>query len=134
NAFALLSAERGAAFQRRSRRGGNTSRTTSSGVTPPSWVRLVRTGTTVAAYRSADGTQWTPIGSATLNLGATVYVGIAVASHDASATTATMSHVSMNAQTLPSPQQQIDIGAPPIAGTATYQSGTYQITASGADI
>lgn len=134
NAFALVSAAHGAAFQRRARSGGDTSRTTSSGVAAPAWVRLVRSGTTVTAYWSSSGTSWTQIGSATLSLGANVYVGLAVASQTSSlSTTAQLSQVSM-AGPLPAPQQQADIGAPPIAGSASYQSGTYQITASGADI
>lgn len=45
----------------------------------PSWVRLVRQGNTVTAYRSADGQQWAKTGSETVELAETAYVGLAAA-------------------------------------------------------
>ncbi len=48
----------------------------------PRWVRLVRRGNTVIGYDSADGVQWEWLGTDTVELGATVYVGLAVTSHD----------------------------------------------------
>ncbi len=45
----------------------------------PYWVRLVRQGGTVTAYRSADGKQWTETGSETVDLAETAYVGLAAA-------------------------------------------------------
>ena len=40
----------------------------------------------------------------------------------------------VSAQTLPSPWASTDIGNPQVAGTSTYFSGTFTITASGSDI
>ena len=135
HAYALVSAENGAAFQRRLQAGGTTARSTDAGVAAPSWVRLVKAGGSVTAYRSADGTTWTRMGSATVALGDTAYVGLAVASSNATtSTTAALSQVTILPLSLPAGQQQMDIGAPALAGSGTFRLGTYQITASGADI
>jgi len=53
------------------------------GVSPqsPRWLRLTRAGDTIAGYESADGTQWTKVGTARLaGLPATVQVGLFAAS------------------------------------------------------
>ena len=47
----------------------------------PGWVRLVSTGDLFEAYRSADGASWTKIGSDSIGMGDTAYVGLAVTSH-----------------------------------------------------
>src|SRR5205814_9526531 len=44
-------------------------------------VKLVRSGSTFTGYRSDDGVTWTPAGSVTLSLNATIYVGLAVTAH-----------------------------------------------------
>src|SRR5262245_10130692 len=122
--YALVSAGRGVAFQRRLNTGGSSSNTYGPSVSAPYWVRLVRKGTTVTAYSSPNGTTWTTISSQTIGLGATAYVGIATTSHNASAsTTATVSQVSVNELALPAPQQAADIGAPTIAGSTSYSQG-----------
>ena len=54
------------------RRGGSQS--------APYWVRLTRVGQLFRSYRSADGTSWTLVGSETIAMSATVYVGLAVVS------------------------------------------------------
>ena len=51
------------------------------------WVRLAYTGDRFDAYRSADGVSWTSVGSDTIPMGDTVYVGLAVTSHNSSSTT-----------------------------------------------
>ncbi|MBF9069382.1 DUF1349 domain-containing protein [Streptacidiphilus fuscans] len=43
----------------------------------PQWLRLVRAGTTVTGYASADGTRWTEIGTASVS-GGTVQAGLFV--------------------------------------------------------
>jgi hypothetical protein len=60
---------------------GNTSTSKSgSGSVPNTWVRLVRSGNKVTAYKSADGTAWTEVGSLIADFPANCYVGLAVAS------------------------------------------------------
>jgi regulation of enolase protein 1 (concanavalin A-like superfamily) len=48
----------------------------------PLWLMLVRSGDLFASYWSSDGDNWTPIGSATVTMPATLMVGLAVTSHD----------------------------------------------------
>jgi hypothetical protein len=47
---------------------------------PPSWVRLIRSGSTFTGYSSYDGVVWTELGSVTIAMGTTVYLGLAVTS------------------------------------------------------
>mgnify|MGYP002135994834 CR=1 FL=1 len=67
---------------RRTTTGGSTSSSNSStGTVPNTWVRLVRSGTTITAYKSTDGTTWTSVGSSTnTTFASTCYIGLAVAS------------------------------------------------------
>ena len=67
---------------RRTTTGGSTTTTNSStGTVPNTWVRLVRSGTTITAYKSTNGTSWTTVGSTTnMTFAATCYIGLAVAS------------------------------------------------------
>jgi uncharacterized repeat protein (TIGR02543 family) len=67
---------------RRTTTGGNSSSTTSStGTVPNTWARLVRSGTTITAYKSTNGTTWTTVGSTTnTTFASTCYIGIAVGS------------------------------------------------------
>lgn len=49
----------------------------------PRWLRLTRAGETVTGYESGDGTDWTPVGTVTIDdLPPTVEVGLFVASPD----------------------------------------------------
>jgi hypothetical protein len=89
---------KGLAFQRRPVGGGLSSHTSGGVGVPPAWLKLTRAGSTVTAYRSADGVAWTLVGSDTVALGTTIYVGLVVSSHDNLAlATATFDHVSIAA-------------------------------------
>lgn len=80
--------------QRRTATGGTTASTKAAGLTAPYWVKLVRTGSTFVASRSPDGVTWTTMNTATVTMGANVYIGLAVTSHDNTTTcTATMDNV-----------------------------------------
>lgn len=60
---------------------GNTSTSTSgSGIVPATWVRLVRSGERITAYKSPDGSTWTEIGSLVAALPENCYAGLAVSS------------------------------------------------------
>ena len=48
----------------------------------PTWLRLTRSGNSVTASTSSDGVTFTPVSTQTLTLQSTVFVGMAVASHD----------------------------------------------------
>ena len=133
--FALVSAAKGVAFQPRLSDGAVSINTAGPVVSAPYWVRLLRQGTTVTSYSSADGTTWSTLATRTVALGATAYVGIATTSHNSSsATTATISQLSITSLSLPVPQQVADIGSPAITGSTSYRQGVYSIHAGGADI
>jgi regulation of enolase protein 1 (concanavalin A-like superfamily)/endonuclease/exonuclease/phosphatase family metal-dependent hydrolase len=66
-------------FMRRGAAGGNTT-FIATGAGP--WVRLSRSGNTVTAMTSADGSIWAPIGSVTVSMSSTIEIGLAVTSHD----------------------------------------------------
>ena len=85
--MAMTSAERGHGFQRRIDPGGYSEHTHSGDGPAPVWLRLVRTGSVFRAYRSADGNNWTSMGSDTIPMGATVFAGVAVTSHNPSSAT-----------------------------------------------
>jgi fibronectin type 3 domain-containing protein/regulation of enolase protein 1 (concanavalin A-like superfamily) len=68
-------------WMRRTTTGGNVSNTnSSSGTAPNIWVRLVRVGNTITASKSTNGTSWTTIGSATVTMASSCYIGLAVSS------------------------------------------------------
>jgi hypothetical protein len=89
----------GVAFQRRTAAGDRSWHTAGSASVAPRWVKLVRSGSLLTGYESADGVVWTRVGEQSLSgLAATVQVGLAVTSHStALATTATFTDVALGA-------------------------------------
>jgi hypothetical protein len=68
----------------------------------PIWIKLERSGSAFSCFYSADGAKWTAMSwnPQTINMGAGVYVGLAVTSHNASATaSASFSNLSMTGAT-----------------------------------
>jgi regulation of enolase protein 1 (concanavalin A-like superfamily) len=89
---------RGTAFQRRSTVNGTTTHTAGPAVAPPYWVKLVRSGDTITAAVSPNGTTWTVVGTDTIVMGTTINIGLAVSSHVAgSVATATFDNVTVTA-------------------------------------
>jgi hypothetical protein len=82
NALMLVTAGNGTAFQYRTATGGNTVSAGTGGLAAPYWMQLVRSGNTLTGYRSPDGVTWTLQGSATIPMGSSVYIGLAVTSHN----------------------------------------------------
>jgi N-acetylneuraminic acid mutarotase/regulation of enolase protein 1 (concanavalin A-like superfamily) len=78
--------------------GGSTTFVQGEVATSPVWVKLVRNGNTITGYASTDGNGWTLVNSATIpGLPATVFVGLAVCSHNTSAlNTSTFDNVSVS--------------------------------------
>ncbi len=137
NAFMLLSADQRLAFQSRSRDAHKTVQVSGAVQPAPAWLRLVRQGNVFRAYSSPTGAAWTLVGSATINMGTNSYVGLAVTSHDPNQTaTATFSSLTAPppTSTLPSPWTAVDIGSPPLTGSASASGGTFTVKGSGADI
>ena len=79
--------------------GGSTAATTTvnTGILAPYWLRLTRSGSTFSAYRSSDGVNWVFVGSQQINMSQSVFVGMAVTSHQAGVTrTAVFDNVLLN--------------------------------------
>lgn len=96
HAFALVSAAKGIAFQRRPAAGGTSVHTAGTPSTAPRWVKLTRIGNLFSAYESPDGNAWTLIGRDTVTMPTAAFIGLAVTSHDTStAATATFDSVTV---------------------------------------
>src|SRR5215467_565210 len=80
-AFMLVSPGKGLAFQRRVDTGGLSTSTSGGLLTAPYFVKLTRSGATITASESPDGSSWTTVGSDTFAMPQTIYVGLAVSSH-----------------------------------------------------
>ena len=89
----------------RSTTGGNTSQSSAVAGPLPYWLKLTRSGSSISAFTSPDGVNWTPIGaSQTINMSPSVYVGLVVCSNSTSTlATATFDDVSVNSTTVPAP-------------------------------
>jgi regulation of enolase protein 1 (concanavalin A-like superfamily) len=139
HALMLVSPARGLAFQRRVQTGGVSTSTSGGSGTAPAWVRLVRTGNLIQAYRSSNGSSWSLVGSETIALAGTVYVGLALTSHDdGTLATATFDGIRIGSGggSSPSPTTWVnrDVGIVGIAGGAWEQNGVFTLDGSGADI
>jgi hypothetical protein len=82
--FAMVTPGHGAALQSRPTTGGQSASNGGVAGTAPAWVRLTRTGDTFVGKVSTNGVTWTTIGSATVQMGQTLWVGIAHTSHNTS--------------------------------------------------
>jgi regulation of enolase protein 1 (concanavalin A-like superfamily) len=85
HASIFVSAAKGVAFQRRDVSGIDSVNTAGTLSQAPRWVKLTRAGNLFSAYESADGLTWTLVGTDTIPMANTVYVGLAVTSHTTSA-------------------------------------------------
>jgi hypothetical protein len=81
-AITLISAANGAAFQDRTSAGGYAVEPNAiPNVFTPYWLKMTRTGSVLNGYVSTDGVNWSLIGSTTIALNSTAYVGLAVTAH-----------------------------------------------------
>ncbi|MGE0445900.1 MAG: hypothetical protein AB7P99_11785 [Vicinamibacterales bacterium] len=137
--FMFVSKGKGVAFQRRKSNGATSVHSGATGAAPM-WVKLTRTGNTITAHASSNGTSWVQIGSDTFSMPADVLVGLAVSSHTTSAlATGTFDSVSVTAQTsgsstLPAGWDSGDIGTITTDGSAVASGGTVTVKGAGADI
>ena len=111
------------AYRYRVTNGGTTTLTPIAWAATPMWVRLVRQGSTVTSYQSSNGTSWSMMGSQSLVLGSTAYVGLAVCSH--SATTRTHAQFS-NVRVITTSANQ----APTVTLTSPTNASTFTAPAS----
>jgi hypothetical protein len=87
HAFACITPANGVAFQYRPSTGGTSGNYNQTGVAAPYWVKLERSiSGNFTVSHSANGTSWQAITGAatqTIPMGANVYIGLALTSHDA---------------------------------------------------
>jgi hypothetical protein len=72
----------GVAFQYRSSTDGSSGNANTTGPSAPYWVKIVRDGNTFTGYASPNGANWTKIGSQWISMTSSVYIGLAVTSHN----------------------------------------------------
>jgi hypothetical protein len=100
------------------------------------WLKLVRRGSTIQSYTSADGLTWTVGLAATLSgLGPTALYGIAVCSYNTGATARSYAD-NVGVTRLPSPYGDADVGATGASGTASfdYPAQTWTVRGAGAGV
>jgi regulation of enolase protein 1 (concanavalin A-like superfamily) len=83
----IVSPERGLAMQFRNASAGTSAQVGIRSGGAPQWVRLVRSGHTFTGYTSEDGTTWLTLGTIAVPMNTSLFVGLAVTSHDAAAAT-----------------------------------------------
>ena len=91
HAFMCVTPDYGTTFQRRPVAGQASASTDVGGAGAPRWVRLTRTGNVFTAHDSLDGVTWTEAvvsPALEIQMAASVYIGLAVTSHDAAIVTA----------------------------------------------
>jgi RHS repeat-associated protein len=104
DAFVFFQPNQADLFTRATTGGSNSTQLTSFvSAAAPYWVRLIRNGNTFSAYISANGTNWTQVGTnTTVTMAQNVYIGLAVSSQSVSTLeTATFDNVSVTVGSTP---------------------------------
>ena len=124
----------GLAFQRRPSAGATSVHTAGGSASAPVWLKVTRRGSAITAYASGNGSSWTMIGSQTIALPSTAYVGLAVTSHDAaSPATAAFTNVTVGAPSGPTPTPPIVSLTSPAGGATFTAPATIGLAASASD-
>ena len=147
----------GADLRAKATAGGVPTRIASADQPGPVWLDLIRSGATFSAYLSRDGVNWTPLGTTSLALNSSVFIGAYVASAQRNVwMTGDFDQVTVTGDTtppgapapppppppppspgiLPSGWSSADIGAVGLAGSASYDgaTATFTVKGAGADI
>jgi len=82
HASVFVTPANGAEFSYRLASGNSTAQVASAGPSAPLWLKVTRVGNTFTAHHSADGVTWTALGSQSVTMGAAVYIGLGVTSHN----------------------------------------------------
>ena len=72
----------GSVLNDRTTTGGSTSQAGPIAGHAPYWVKIERSGSTFTSSVSVDGTNWKQVGTATISMADTIYVGLAYSAHD----------------------------------------------------
>jgi hypothetical protein len=113
-------------FDLRTSTGGSSSEPAGFSVSLPYWVKVVRSGSTFSSFTSADGVNWTQLGSnQTISMAQSTYVGLAVNSGTTSSSaTATFDSVSVNPTASPAPAITSSSPASGVVGTQVTIGGS----------
>jgi hypothetical protein len=96
HAAMLLTPSNGFNFQYRNGTGSGSTAAGSASGAIPNYVRITRSGNTLTGFSSTNGTSWTQIGTVTITMPSSVYVGFFATSHnDGTLTTATFTNVAV---------------------------------------
>ncbi len=134
HAFMMVSGSQGWGFQRRIATDDSSYHQAGPSGTAPGWVRLVREGNLFSAYRSTDGTSWSLVGSDTISMASTVYVGVALTSHNTAArATATFTNVTARTPTTGTNQPPTVSITSPATGATFTEPATINVTATASD-
>ena len=135
NAFMMVSGTQGWGFQSRTETGDVSYRRDGPSGDTLGWVRLVREGNLFSAYRSTDGTTWSLVGSDAISMASTVYVGLALTSHDtAQRATATFTNLTARTPTTGNQPPTVSLTRPAASSTFTAPASiTLAATASDSD-
>ena len=99
-----------------------------------SYVRLQRVGNVVNSYGSSDGQNWTLLGSVTMSLGSTVYVGLATCGKSTTtAATAQYRNYGDTANVTAAAAPPVVVTTPPPATTPTMPATVAQTILASAD-
>jgi glucose/arabinose dehydrogenase/regulation of enolase protein 1 (concanavalin A-like superfamily) len=106
---------------------------------PNEWLKLQRSGNTFTSWYSVDGTSWSLIGSTSLAMNATATIGLFVTSHNiGQPSTVAFDHVQVtgaaSTNPVPAPWLDTDVGAPAVAGSASYANPVFTVNGAGTDI
>ena len=132
HASMLVSPGKGLAFQRRKQTGGVSYNTAAAAARAPYYVRVTRKGDSFDSYTSPNGVTWTHVGTTTIPMADTIYVGVVVSSHDSrSLATGTFASIAITGTTSgggtvtpTSPQAPQAPPPPPPAPTTSSSSAT----------
>ncbi len=80
--MAIVSPGKGVAVQYRRATGGSSQNVALTAGTAPEWLRLTRSGDLFSAEASENGTTWRTLGSITIPMASSVFVGLPVTSHN----------------------------------------------------
>jgi hypothetical protein len=134
HASMFVSDSRGTSFDRRSFPGGGSDSTAGSGDRAPVWLKLSVRRDVVTAFQSLDAVSWTTVGSSTVPLPSPFYVGLAITSHDGTATVAgNIDNVAIQRVARINEPPAVSLTTP--ADGATYTApATVTITANASDV
>jgi RHS repeat-associated protein len=100
----------------------------------PYWVGLTRSGNNFVSYLSADGVNWTQVGTPqTLIMAQNVFIGLAVSSdYNTTLATATFDHVSVSSDIVPAPFiSTVSATTGPVGSTVIISGNGFGATQNG---